>query len=95
MAEHHLGISTVMAGQSFTSSDGEHTVAVSDAVTLAAYIDGVAAAGFMLTPQEAVHLGQELIRAAGTLVSAEVTDDGTPLSPLARLNRLRELFKGA
>ncbi|QWY82748.1 hypothetical protein PP641_gp002 [Arthrobacter phage SilentRX] len=95
MAEHNLGISTVMAGQTFQSTEDEATVAIADAVTLTAYIDGHPIAGFMLTPEEAVALGQGLIRAAGTLISAEVTDDGTPLSPLARLNRLRQLFKDA
>lgn len=87
-----LSVSSVMAGQLLDDVDtGEQTVAPLDLVLLIFTVDGEQRASYSLTPPQAMDVARALSGAVGRLVSAEIDDDGKPLGPLARLQRLRSI----
>lgn len=87
-----LGVSTVMAGEVLTDlHTGGQSIAMEDTVVLLAFTDGVQTDSWPLSPQLAMALAKGLSGACGKLISAEVDDNGTPLSALARLTKLGRL----
>lgn len=87
-----LGITTVMAGQVLRDlGTGAETIAPVDLVMLTAHVGGVQRASYQMTPAEAMAVAKALSAGCGKLISAEIDDDGKPLSWWERLTRLGNL----
>jgi hypothetical protein len=81
-----------MAGQPMTDlHTGAETIAMEDTVLLIAYKDGIQTESWPLPPALAMNLAKGLSAACGSLISAEVGDDGQPLSWWERLTKLGAL----
>jgi hypothetical protein len=84
----------LLFGQEWTDPNGTVMVAEHDAVLLQLLQDDEPVATLLQTPTSAIGLARLLTTAAGSIMAAQVDDDGRKPSALDRLARFNDAWKG-